>query len=294
MDLAQNCDLQETPVPLRILEDTRIVWALKSNTVFGYLDSNTSKIIEVLEKDLKLQLFAERTLSQDTSGAIRKPKHKYQTSDYGASLKLYIVLYGSPHLFEAVGLFASKCNLFLQHPKYCDYNVPYRNPHCLPSESLHDVYTFGLENSFDIGFMAAPTAFCNPIDLFANSTEQESLVECKTPFSLSTELYRHQKQALTFMIRREKGWALNGSLQDIWKKEYDSSGRLVHVNVISGQKQIKRPDEFRGGLLTDAPGLGKSLSIIALIAFAREKKGTVFNDKASLHTTLLVVPKTCE
>ena len=249
----------------------------------------------MLGKDLKLQIFAERTPSRDTSGAARKPKNRQKITGYETPLKLYIVIYGSLRLFESVGLFASKCNLFLQHPKYCEYNVPYRNPHCLTSQTLHDVYTHDLENLLELDPIVTPPALSNPIDLFASSTEQEMLAECTSPSILRTPLYRHQRQALTFMLRREKGWALNGSFQDLWRKDYDSSGRLVHVNMISGQKQIKPPDEFRGGLLTDAPGLGKSLSIIALIASARESQGTVFGgDDASLHTTLLVVPKTCE
>jgi SWI/SNF-related matrix-associated actin-dependent regulator of chromatin subfamily A3 len=37
-------------------------------------------------------------------------------------------------------------------------------------------------------------------------------------------------------------------------------------NTILGTQQNGAPPDFRGGILADAPGLGKSLSIIALIA----------------------------
>ena len=36
---------------------------------------------------------------------------------------------------------------------------------------------------------------------------------------------RHQKKALTFMMRREEGWQCDGSLNDIWTKEIDEAGQ---------------------------------------------------------------------
>lgn len=113
-----------------------------------------------------------------------------------------------------------------------------------------------------------------------------------TPKALSTELYKHQKQALTFMTQRERGWALDGSRKDIWKQERDDSGRIWYHNIISGMKQARPPPQLRGGLLIDAPGLGKSLSILALIASGVEHRRQCDADDEFLSTTLVVVPKT--
>lgn len=42
-----------------------------------------------------------------------------------------------------------------------------------------------------------------------------------------TDIYKsHQKQALTFMLRREMGWALHGPEQDIWAIRDNANGRL--------------------------------------------------------------------
>ena len=94
-------------------------------------------------------------------------------------------------------------------------------------------------------------------------------------------LYRHQKQALTFMLTRERGWALQNSHGDIWKqnlgkdsqRRYDFGRELIHsllmtryVNNVTGDSQLHPPPNFRGGILADAMGLGKTLSMIALIA----------------------------
>lgn len=85
---------------------------------------------------------------------------------------------------------------------------------------------------------------------------------------------------------------MDGRHSDIWNEEVDIQGQKVYINNITGQKQMRPPEQFRGGLLIDAPGLGKTLSIIALIAadLEEQKKYEHTNDRCP---TLLVVPKTC-
>ena len=97
------------------------------------------------------------------------------------------------------------------------------------------------------------------------------------------------------MLEREKGWAISRGLRkDVWKREADAIGRVAYVNTISGQKQLNPPPEFRGGLLIDAPGLGKTLSIISLILSTRGCQLSLGDGEPSAPTTLLVVPKSCE
>ena len=181
------------------------------------------------------------------------------------TLQLFAILYGPSSLFEAVGTFAARCHLYLQHPWHCDRNVPYRNPHCLSPEGGRIVTTFDLHATLSSFSHSSLEISANPIDLFADCAEQDALDEANTPTNLSTELYKHQKQALTFMIQRERGWAMDGHHKDIWREEKDPVGRSMYKNLVSGTRQLTRPDQFRGGLLIDAPGLGKSLSIIAQI-----------------------------
>lgn len=208
-------------------------------------------------------------------------------------LDLYIVLYGPAAAFENVGIFAAKCNLFLQHPKYCDRNVPYRNPQCLSPVEDKAIYTYELTEC-----LATPdsytNALANPIDLFADTMGQEGLAEADSPLDLHTNLYKHQRQALTFMLQREEGWALGGHHKDIWKEERDLAGRPTYINTITSRRQTRPPLSFRGGLLIDAPGLGKSLSIIALIAADLRRASLAGHGKGANSTTLLVVPKTRE
>ncbi len=257
------------------------------------MDKNSWKIIEILAKEMTIQLFADYdpSRSRDSKKSMRGYCDKSKGHISLPPLEIFAILYGPSSLFEAVGAFAAKCHLYLQHPKHCNRNVPYRNPHCLSSEDGRILYTFDLHAM--LGPFSDP-AFVNPIDLFADAAEQDALSEAYAPCSLSTELYKHQKQALTFMMQRERGWAMDGHHKDIWREEHDSFGRSIYQNLISGMKQMTRPDQFQGGLLIDAPGLGKSLSILALISSDVESEGQSLPGHAPSLTTLLIVPKTCE
>jgi hypothetical protein len=39
-------------------------------------------------------------------------------------------------------------------------------------------------------------------------------------------IFSHQKKALTFLLRREKGWAFDTSQPDVWEKLDTDQGRL--------------------------------------------------------------------
>lgn len=49
-------------------------------------------------------------------------------------------------------------------------------------------------------------------------------IQSFTSSNLANYIDRHQKQALTFMLRREEGWAVNGSCKDIWRKDDYENG----------------------------------------------------------------------
>ena len=305
VDLACNIVASEHvvdgPTALDIAGDCCTVIYPRTGTTFGWLEPASYKMMIVFQRELTVQLFAdcipEQSLECTTDSPMRHVTAKAKSKMPKAKnvIGLCVVLYGLPSLFEAVGEFIATCNLFLQHPRHCNRNVPYRNPHCLSPETPETIYTSDISEKLYNTPEAAIQDYQNPIDLFTDSAEQEDLAVTHSPPELRTKLYKHQKQALTFMLLREKGWALkNEQRKDIWKIEVDTVGRSVFQNTISGQKQVKPPKDFRGGLLIDAPGLGKSLSIISLILAAKADSGRQGPADAALPATLLVVPKTCK
>ena len=249
--------------------------------------------MNVLRKELTIQLFADYNAfrTQNSGQFMGRTSENSKLSKLQPPLELFAILYGPSTLFEAIGAFAAKCHLYLQHPRHCNRNVPYRNPHCLSPEDGRIVYTSDIQSIMGAsGF--EPEIPGNHIDLFADASEHDALSDACAPRALSTELYKHQRQALTFMVQRERGWAMDGHHKDIWREERDSFGRSTYQNLISGMKQMTRPDEFRGGLLVDAPGLGKSLSVLALISSDAETENQSLQEYAPASATLLIVPKT--
>ena len=287
--------ISEIPIPLDLLEDSCTLIDTKSRKAFGVLDRNGRKVLEVLRKELTLELYSDRSSSSDNlQKKCAHSRNRRNSKRTNPIMALYIVLYGVPTLFDPVGHFTNSCKLFLQHPRYCSKNVPYRNPHCLSPPEGDNPYTNDIINTSYLDDCHNLELSANPIDLLADATDQEALMGTESPQALQTVLYEHQKQALTFMIQREGGWAMDGHHRDMWKEQKDAFGRVSYLNTITGQKQTLAPQQFRGGLLIDAPGLGKSLSIIALIASNSEMKAHSLCKEAFLPTTLLIVPKTCK
>ena len=281
----------QTHVPLYNPKGSSSLFEISTNKHVGNFKSDARRdprcVMNVLQAELSVQIFADCAIRPPIPNAKTAPSkqpYRSQQGDSRLAWELYVILYGRPSQFENVGNFAAKCNLFLQHPICCDRNVLYKNPHCLTPKQHEICFTYDLGNTTFSSDYATDTSF-NPIDLFTDGEERARLEEADSPSDLHTPLYKHQKQALTFMLQREEGWGLDGHRRDVWKSD-PVAGRLTYINTITGRRQYKPPPCFRGGLLIDAPGLGKSLSIIALIAADRAKNPN--------STTLLIVPKSCK
>ena len=109
------------------------------------------------------------------------------------------------------------------------------------------------------------------------------------------------------MLKREKGWDLRSDDDDLWKAVRMECGEtsvyfcdtafLINVdcvhryfNTVTQEISCLPPPEFKGGILADSMGLGKSLSMIALLAMHPTSR---FHEAAQVYgqaSTLLVVP----
>ena len=117
------------------------------------------------------------------------------------------------------------------------------------------------------------------------------------------------------MQQREQVWTFEGSDSDLWIKEADETGGIMYVipiiimtlplttssytNLITSNSQSSMPPESRGGLLADKMGLGKSLTMISLIALnpAKYEEPVIFTSQGTIRrvkSTLVVVPYSCQ
>ncbi|KAK5175504.1 uncharacterized protein LTR77_000643 [Saxophila tyrrhenica] len=126
---------------------------------------------------------------------------------------------------------------------------------------------------------------------------------------ITTPLMTHQKQALHFLTTRERadgesagvstGVSGGDSAASLWKSRQGNRGE-VWYNVITNHELREKPPPVRGGILADMMGLGKTLSILALLTSTMDEaarfggetpsadlEDIVRNSKA----TLIICPK---
>ena len=206
------------------------------------------------------------------------------------------IVYGPRRLFDSIGEFLESCNVFLQDPQGCDRNVPYRNPHRLSGLDRYAPMT--LDSEAVVQGKQRNDCESSPNGLDECGCHQ-NLPLADNPFALQTTLFKHQRQALYFMMQRELGWNFTGSGGDIWKLS-SVSNFPMYINTISNDVQMERPPTFCGGILADQMGLGKTLSILSLIASDLEHRPGYSTLEISLmeaphdriRRTLVVVPPT--
>jgi hypothetical protein len=74
---------------------------------------------------------------------------------------------------------------------------------------------------------------------------------------VATQLYPHQKEALTFLLEREKeAKAPKSRAASLWTTRKDSKGRTTWYNIVTQKETRKEPAECKGAILADDVRLG--------------------------------------
>ncbi|PWN45645.1 hypothetical protein IE81DRAFT_285398 [Ceraceosorus guamensis] len=119
--------------------------------------------------------------------------------------------------------------------------------------------------------------------VYASLRSGEDLEEVEANSVVTTDLFPHQKQALAFLLDREKERSFdvlerNGKSDgatnqeeepiSLWRpKRRPGSGKIVsYTNVVTNGETSRPPEICRGAILADDMGLGKTITTIALIA----------------------------
>ncbi|KAL7936951.1 SNF2 family N-terminal domain-containing protein [Trichoderma chlorosporum] len=275
---------QDFPVHL---DDPRTFHCVSDATIKGQIDPGFAYITDALldEEDLELEI----TCSVE---AIQPSKVKIVTP-LSSSCRLKVTLFGPSCLFEEVGSFFEDHKLYLQDPVDCSRNALYRNPHKLSADSGTSLWTSDLVKEHE-NYAMIENMQPRP-ELIDVLNSQEDLVETNQPGSIRSKMKRHQLQALTFMLQREQGWAWDGSRTDLWECLFENTGSYF-VNRVSDAVQAEPPRQFFGGIIADPMGLGKTLSMISLIASdllvdrSDPNSITGANAEESSGRTLIVVP----
>ncbi|KAI1074222.1 SNF2 family N-terminal domain-containing protein [Whalleya microplaca] len=207
---------------------------------------------------------------------------------------LELTVYGPFELFNDIGKWFQDYGIHLQDPRICHLNTKYCNPQRLSSEYLPS-YPL-VSEIISKTLLLTPKELQKRPDFLDILSSRIDLKETPQPLAIRTTLKSHQKQALTFMLSREEGWGFNHQQPDIW--EIIDTGRgKVFMNTISHVCQSEEPPGFYGVIIADSMGLGKTLTMIALVATDLEATEPLTADmedsetgKQDITATLVIIP----
>ncbi|KAH6613604.1 SNF2 family N-terminal domain-containing protein [Chaetomium sp. MPI-SDFR-AT-0129] len=200
------------------------------------------------------------------------------------SCEVSIILYGPRDLMDSVGEFFQEVDIYLQDPIDCALDVRYCNPHRLLSLDINDcpmTSELNLPGSeLDSTLFQSIPGESDVLDVL---DAHRDLPESPQPALIRSLLGKHQKQALTFLLQREAGWDFDPRSADFWDFQ-QTSQTAFFVNRISQIHQTDEPPEFCGGIVADPMGLGKTLTMIALIAAEKQ------SSSSARRPSLILVP----
>lgn len=220
-----------------------------------------------------------------------------------ASLKMTVTIYAPRKHAQLIGKFLSQKQLFLRDPPEGNMKFNIVNP--------HNPQPFGPIRS------AVQKSQTRPMSYMTRSVE-EMRREANTMFDglakseelgkmepntdvVRTKLMDHQKQGLSFMMEHERADFDEDEMppSSLWRFKPKANGAPSWYHVITGLEVKEKPDPVQGGILADMMGLGKTLSIIALIAetkaaakeFWRQKPDSDMELEYNARGTLIICPK---
>ncbi|CAG8679743.1 5906_t:CDS:2, partial [Racocetra fulgida] len=165
---------------------------------------------------------------------------------------------------------SSSVNFSFLNPIIYNVATRYSNPHNLLhgsisqlSKNVNNSYR-SYQETYRNTTTRSPEEMKNQIDKVFNSLmNAESIPEAQPDPRLVTPLYKHQKQALYFLLEREKYNDFTNdetnALTSLWRTGTSAGRHTVYYNVITN-KETKEKPQMRGGIVAD-----DTIQIIALI-----------------------------
>lgn len=234
--------------------------------IFGTVDAKTAAAIVPLLDSPALKV--EMTARLDVR---RRLEDEWPWQECSALYRVSINLYGLRKDAELVGKHLGQRNVWLGTPNMVEQGIPVFNPHAerRRAQPLYTPSTSRGRPNVSYEVRTAEEVNDAVMKMFDQLKSAENLPEMEPPPLVSTPLLRHQKQALWFMTEKEKPRRFGPREEDnnsLWRIAYRANGTKCYREIISGTVVDEEPPQVLGGLLADMMGLGKTLSILSLVA----------------------------
>ncbi|KAF3482819.1 transcription termination factor 2 [Arthroderma uncinatum] len=235
----------------------------------------------------------------------RKKPNEWPGQACSELFRISINLYGPRRIADNIGRVLSQKNIWLGIPNAVEAGISTYNPHAERRRLLIAAAQQQQQPQQNPRFAVqsevrtAEEVSSAVTKMFDQLQGAQNLPEIETPELLKTQLLPHQKQALGFMLEKEKPRKLGPNEADnnsLWRVEQNANGQRVYREIISGVTMVTEPPQILGGLLADMMGLGKTLSILSLVCSTFPEAAAWANEKPvnpstiNAKTTLLVSP----
>lgn len=222
------------PFPVQIVSSDRFT-TTDGTEGSGRIAEEHGQMIQSLLGENSIQLFAICKL--DAEPTVRKPTRV--ASQLFQPCTLDITIYGPEDLFEDISTWFQDYGLYLQDVRHVHLDTKYCNPHKLSVDDIDScpMVSDVVRQSSRALLLENVSDRPDPLDLLTNGSD---LGETQQPAVIRTALKkyctylplsccrlsqncangmntRHQKQALTFMLRRERGWTFGEKQADLWE-----------------------------------------------------------------------------
>jgi SNF2 family DNA or RNA helicase len=170
----------------------------------------------------------------------------------------------------SVGKYLRTRTMFLDDPIFDRDRYPYFNPQTMAQypgpQAAGTSYTHGQSQHTPAGYaIRSVDEIRNDVNqMFSTIINSKDLPEREQDHRIMTPLLKHQKQALCFMMDREKERS-GEEEQDLFRLRSKGNGQKYWFHVITGHESLQKPPSALGGILADEMGLGKTLSILSLV-----------------------------
>lgn len=242
-----------------------------SDIEFGRLAPDIAKALAPIMDSLGSSLRTQARLMMRKKGP-----NDWPGLDCSETMGMIINLYGPRKEVERVGRYLGQHNLWLRPPSMADKGVPVVNPHTKKHEAAA-AKGFSLTGNTHINNCArtheeAVNAVSKLFDSVASNAK--ALPASDPPPTVTTALLEHQRQALWWLLEREKPRSFGDEEADnssLWRKERNDRGGVRYREIVAQIETTEEPAQVLGGLLADVMGLGKTIEILALIASTKDE-----------------------
>jgi SWI/SNF-related matrix-associated actin-dependent regulator of chromatin subfamily A3 len=220
------------------------------------------------QMDKALHSLAQEPISFEVLVNIRSVRETIEkaVNHKEAAVRVNINVYGPRRDARKIGQQLSTHKLYFQKPDDVRQGCVYDNPHVLKladhQPTMQELPTL-LTNQETAPEPNETEAFKKAVTLIFSSLRRgEKLTGLEGDKRLTTTLLQHQKEALDFMSQRE-----NGPIPEefvLWKPAIDN-GHSGYRHAITSAFSRFSHQEVGGGILADDMGMGKTLSVLALV-----------------------------